>query len=77
MRVPSDARGRWGFRPVRIVDTDNFGGDYPNERFLLWPMRRELAEKIASLLNEEAGRDASRYYKVVEDDYVLEPGFEP
>lgn len=62
---------------ARIVDTDNFGGDYPNERFLLWPMPEEAAEKIASILNDYAGENAPRFYKVVPNDYVLEPGFEP
>lgn len=63
-------------RTWRIVDTDNFGGDYPNEQFLLWELRKETAEKIAELLNKEAGPDAQRYYKVVPRGYKLEPGFE-
>jgi hypothetical protein len=62
---------------MRIVNTDNFGGDYPNESFILWPMRKDCAEKIADALNENAGPHASRFYKVVENDYVLQPGFEP
>ena len=62
---------------ARIVDTDNFGGDYPDEKFLLWPMRVEHAEKIAEILNEGAGPHSRRFYKVVADDYVLQPGFEP
>jgi hypothetical protein len=61
----------------RIVDTDNFGGDYPNERFVLGIMSHEHCQKIADVLNEASGPNAYRYYKVVEDDYVLEPGFEP
>lgn len=62
---------------ARIVDTDNFGGDYPNEKFLLWPMARESAEAICDVLNRDAGKSASRFYKVVENDYELVPGFEP
>jgi hypothetical protein len=62
---------------MRIVDTDNFGGDYPDEKFLLWPMKRESAQLIADVLNIEAGERATRFYKVVENDYVLQPGFEP
>lgn len=61
----------------RIVDTDNFGSDYPTERFLLWPMREKYAQRITDALNEEAGAQASRFYKVVDNDYVLQPGFEP
>lgn len=62
---------------MRIVDTDNFGGDYPDERFLLWPMSEKSANKIANVLNKDAGPHARRYYKVVPNDYVLQPGFEP
>lgn len=66
-----------GLPQVRIVDTDNFGGDYPNEKFVLWPMRKESAVCIADILNQDAGPNALRFYKVVENDYILEPGFEP
>lgn len=61
----------------RIVDTDNFGGDYPDEAFVLFPMPKEQAQKIADAINEAAGPNASRYWKVVEHDYQLQPGFEP
>ena len=62
----------------RIVETDNYGGDYPDESFLnLWVMPREHAEKIADAINEAAGPSAPRYWKVVENDYILQPGFEP
>jgi hypothetical protein len=61
-----------------IVDTDNFGGDYPNEGFVVacW-LSKTTAESIAKLLNDEAGSDSYRYYKVVEQGYKLQPGFEP
>jgi hypothetical protein len=62
---------------ARIVNTDNFGGDYPDEKFLLWPMPRQSAQCIADVLNRDSGERASRFYKVVENDYVLQPGFEP
>ena len=61
----------------RIVDTDNLGGDYPDEKFLLWPMPEEDAKDIARILNHRAGPDARRCYKAEEDGYVLAPGFEP
>jgi hypothetical protein len=61
---------------MRIVNTDNFGGDYPNESFVLWPMSKDKAQRIADILNE--GHDhGSRFYKVEENDYTLVPGFEP
>lgn len=60
-----------------IVDTDNFGGDYPDEKFLLWGMPRDDAEKIAHILNERAGEGSPRFYKVERQGYVLQPGFTP
>lgn len=62
-----------------VVDTDNFGGDYPDEKWIVncW-LSKETAEKIADLLNAElGGSDTLRYYKVVELGYKLQPGFEP
>jgi hypothetical protein len=63
---------------MRIVNTDNFGSDYPNESFVLHRMNKDAAEEIAEVLNKHfSGPMAPRYWKVVEDDYVLAPGFEP
>jgi hypothetical protein len=63
---------------ARIVDTDNFGGDYPNEKFVLWPLPWENAQRIADILNDSSsGPSAPRYFKVVNDNYKLQPGFEP
>lgn len=62
---------------MRIVNTDDFDGDYPDESFLLWPMTKADAQLIADAINRVAGMDNRRYWKVVEDDYVLQPGFEP
>lgn len=61
----------------RVVETDNFGGDYPNESFLLYPMSRESAERLAEAINESTGEHHPRYWKVVDAGYELEPGFEP
>lgn len=64
----------------RIVETDNFGGDYPDESFVnLPPMPKESAERIARAINDElCNHDyARRFWKVVEDGYKLQPGFEP
>jgi hypothetical protein len=63
---------------MRIVDTDNFGGDYPDEKFVLWPMSEPAAKDIAQVLNTYFSSDtAPRYFKVVDNDYQLAPGFEP
>jgi hypothetical protein len=74
-------------RPLyRIVETDNLGGDYPDEKFLNVPecLHQSDAEHIANAINwvfcpTGGGRDPSapRYWKVVEDGYKLVPGFEP
>jgi len=63
----------------RVVETDNFGGDYPDEKFVTIPLcNEEKANKVADLINELfCGPEASRYWKVVPHDYVLQPGFEP
>ena len=61
----------------RVVDTDNFDGDYPNEKFVGPQMREELAKRIAEILNLENGPNSARYYKVVKLPYTLQPGFEP
>lgn len=62
----------------RIVNTDNFGGDYPNESFV-GPeyITQEEAEAEAEELNYKGDEHAPRYFKVVELPYELQPGFEP
>jgi hypothetical protein len=65
---------------MKIVETDNYGGDYPDEEFVNLPhLDKDQAERIAKAINAECCRTNSmpRYWKVVEDDYVLQPGFEP
>lgn len=66
----------------RIIDTDNFGGDYPNEKFIQigkYPLcaPERVCEAIAKALNDWHGERASRYFKIVDDEYELAPGFEP
>lgn len=64
---------------MRIVNTDNYGGDYPNERFVdnIPYMDKESCEKICKIINESQGELSNRYWKVVENDYILAPVFEP
>ena len=62
---------------MRIVETDNYGRDYPDERFLnLPPLPIEAANMIADTINR-AFPLGDRWWKVVADDYTLLPGFEP
>lgn len=62
---------------MRVVDTDNFGSDYPDEKFVTGCVSKKEAERIADRMNGFAGDFSRRYYKVVEDWYTLQPGFEP
>lgn len=63
---------------MKIVETDNYGGDYPNERFVnLPPMKEAHAKAVAAAINEGFGEHSSRYWIVVSDDYKLAPAFEP
>ena len=63
---------------AKIVNTDNFGGDYPNEFFLncSW-LSDKQAREVADALNSSDDPNASRYWRVVPDNYILKPGFEP
>lgn len=62
----------------RIVETDNFGRDYPDEKFLNLPaMSYEEATRVAAAINNVFPPDYFRYWKVVDNDYKLQPGFEP
>ena len=64
----------------KIVNTDNFGSDYPDEKFLdLTFWTRDSALRVANAINAELCNDdhASRFWKVVDSDYKLQPGFEP
>lgn len=69
----------------KIVNTDNFGGDYPDEKFvegLPFPLNKALATRLCKAFNDAAevisyGSNHPRFWKVVPEDYVLQPGFEP
>ena len=66
---------------MKIVETDNFGGDYPDEKFVNLPSMTEThAKEVAKAINDGfAGKyaDDPRYWRVVPDNYKLQPGFEP
>jgi len=63
---------------MKIVDTDNFGGDYPDEKVIASDIKRaDHAKVMCDALNLWSGVGSSRYYMVVQDDYILKPGFEP
>ncbi len=67
---------------MKLIHTDNFGGDYPDEQFVVGlpnmseDRLRQVAKLINDLMNPE-GHTHDRFYRVVLDDYVLRPGFEP
>lgn len=64
---------------MKVIETDNFGGDYPDERCVQGGLTEKTAQHIARLINYELCNhpNANRYWQVVDDGYVLKPGFEP
>ncbi len=64
---------------VRIIETDNFGRDYPDEHFVepLPRLTKEAARQICAIVNGGLPDNHPRYWCAVPDDYVLAPGFEP
>jgi hypothetical protein len=73
-----------GYKAVttwRLVDTDNFGGDYPNESFYAVGIPSEhIAEQLAKAYNDRKGEYSPRYLRVVQHielECTLQPGFEP
>ncbi len=62
----------------RIVETDNYDRDYPDEKFVnLPPMLEKDAVAVAAAINLSFPGNHPRYWKVVPDNYVLSPAFEP
>jgi hypothetical protein len=64
-------------RKFAVVETDNFGGDYPNETFAGPMLTEEEATKVADIFNNATHENHSRFWKVVKFPYKLLPGFEP
>lgn len=64
----------------RIVETDNFGRDYPNEQFVNLPSTTvEKAGLVCDAINKAHNPDGrgDRHWVVRPEDYKLQPGFEP
>lgn len=68
-----------GYGTFHIIDTDNFGGDYPDEKWIARDIKNpHWAQTMCDAMNAKyGGEHASRCYRVVPDDYVLQPGFSP
>lgn len=63
---------------MRIIETDIFGGDYPDEKFLNLPsMTKDHAMMVAAAINAGFPSTHRRFWRVVPDDYRLVGGFEP
>ncbi len=63
---------------MKIVNTCVFGNDYPDEYFInLPPLTKECCQEIADIVNSTQDVNCTRYWKVVPDNYKLQPGFEP
>ena len=63
-----------------IVNTDNFGGDYPDEKFVenlpIFTDREDALDVVAAI-HGVMPKSATRFFKVVEEGYKLQSGFEP
>jgi hypothetical protein len=63
---------------MRIIETDNFDRDYPNEEDIAIRIKSlRHADIMCKALNAATGEYAVRFYRVVTDDYVLRPGDVP
>jgi hypothetical protein len=61
----------------RIVETDNLGRDYPDEKFIVYGIKsKKMADAICETLNSKF-TNPWRYHKVVDNNYQLAPEFEP
>lgn len=57
---------------MKIVETDNFGGDYPDEKFLNIPsVELEHAKAIAAAINAAFSSGYRRWWFIAEDDYQI------
>ena len=62
----------------KIVETDNYAGDYPDESFVnIPPLPLPHASAVAKAINAAFGENHHRYWMVKPEDYQLQPGFEP
>lgn len=64
----------------KVVEGDNFGGDYPNESFVnVAPTTYDKAQVITDAINAAFCHydGARRFWRVEREDYTLQPGFEP
>ena len=65
---------------MKIIDTDYFDGDYPDEKVIANNIKYEpFANAMCEALNQKFCNSphSRRFYRVVPDDYILQPGFEP
>lgn len=63
---------------MKIVSTDNYGRDFLDEKFVenLPNLSQVVAQEVCDVLNR-SNPAGPRYFKVVNNDYKLLPGFEP
>lgn len=64
-------------RRFRVVETDNFGRDFPDESFCGPLLTEQNANLVADVFNEAVHPNHPRYWKVVSVEYKLQPGFSP
>jgi hypothetical protein len=60
----------------KIVETDNFSSDYPDEKFINIPiLSKDDCEAVCNILNSY--QPNTRFWKVVPLNYILQGGFQP
>lgn len=63
---------------MKIIETDNYDRRDKPERLIVAGVTDFMkAQAICNALNAAFPEDHDRYYKTVEDEYVLDPGFQP
>lgn len=58
---------------MKVIETDNLGGDYPYEKLVVECVSERAAKRIANIINAERcpNGNAPRWWDVRPDDYVL------
>ena len=52
---------------MKLIHTDNFGGDYPDEKFVVglpYSLTQAALESIADICNNSVGPNSMRFWKV-------------
>ena len=62
---------------MKIIETDNFGRDYPDEKLIASGITDPRLGRLMVAGIQTTDPNDPRYYRLVDDDYKLQPGFTP